>query len=105
MNFSKISPLMNRVVVKRLKAPQSTVGGILLPDKLNSSLKVGLITEVGPGKINSKGVHINTTLQPGDWVLLPDYGGVKVPKIQNSDEELTIFQEDDILGIVENKNL
>ena len=105
MNYTKIRPLMNRVVVKKLQAPQKTIGGILLPDKSNSSQKIGLVTEVGPGKLNSYGVLIKTTLNAGDYVLLPDDGGVKVPKNQNSDEDLTIYQEEDILGIVDNKNI
>jgi chaperonin GroES len=100
MNFTKITPLFNRVVVKRLLAPSKTQGGILLPEKTNTSQKVGMVTQVGPGKLNSNGVLIKTTINPGDYVLLPDYGGVKVPKSAGSDEEYTIYQEEDILGVV-----
>lgn len=105
MNFTKIKPLLNRIVVKRLQAPQKTVGGILLPDKNNEKQKVGLVTEVGPGRFLTSGVFVKPTLKPGDYVLLPDYGGVKVPKNQNSEEELYIFQEDDIVGIVNDNKI
>lgn len=34
--------------------------------------------------------------------MLPDYGGVKVPGAQNKEEpELLIFQEDEIIAVVE----
>ena len=104
MNFTKIKPLMNRVLVKRLLAPTKTTGGILLPDKSSAQMKVGIVTEVGDGRQHSNGVFVKPTLKAGDYVLLPDYGGVKVPKNQNSDEEFFIFQEDDIIGVV-NDNL
>ncbi len=99
MNFTKIRPLMNRVVVKRLQMPTQTSGGILLPTK-NDTQKIGMITEVGPGRVNSAGVMVKTTLIPGEYVLLPDYGGVKVPKSADGNEECTIYQEEDILGVV-----
>lgn len=104
MNYTKIRPLMNRVLVKKLLAPTKTTGGILLPDKTQSQTKVGMVVEVGPGRHGQNGVFVKPTLNPGDYVLLPDYGGVKVPKNPGSEEELTIYQEDDILGVV-NDNL
>lgn len=36
------------------------------------------VVEVGPGNLNDKGETIKLTVQKGDTVLLPDYGGVKV---------------------------
>lgn len=104
MNYTKIRPLMNRVLVKKVQLPTKTTGGILLPEKQNAQQKIGVVAEVGPGKHNFNGVFVKPTLKPGDYVLLPDYGGVKIPKNQNSEEELVIYQEDDILGVV-NDNL
>jgi chaperonin GroES len=100
MNFTKIKPLMNRVLVKKLQQPTKTVGGILLPEKTNSQSKIGVVAEVGEGRQLHSGVLLKPTLKPGDYVLLPDYGGVKVPKNGNSEEEFFIFQEDDIIGVV-----
>lgn len=104
MNYTKIKPLMNRVLVKKLQVPTKTTGGILLPEKTNTQQKVGLVTEVGEGRLNHSGILVKPNLKPGDYVLLPDYGGVKVPKNQNSEEELFLYQEDDILAVV-NDNL
>lgn len=108
MNYTKIKPLLGRVLVKRLQAESVTSGGILLPDKGNNQQKVGVVTEVGPGRQKSNGTFVKTTLKPGDYVLLPDYGGVKVPKQLGSDQEYHLYQEDDILAVVNdnlNKNI
>jgi chaperonin GroES len=104
MNYTKIRPLMNRVLVKKLQQPTKTTGGILLPEKNTSNQKVGMITDIGAGRHLHNGSFVKPSLKPGDYVLLPDYGGVRVPKKPDSEEEYYIYQEDDILGVV-NDNL
>lgn len=104
MNYTKIKPLGTRILVKRLVAPSKTQGGILLPENQGAKNKVAMVSDVGPGKYNHAGSFIKTNIKPGDFVLLPDYGGVRVPPQQGSNEEFFIYQEDDILGIV-NDNL
>lgn len=99
IKFSKIKPLFNRVLVKRVEPPQKTAGGILLPNQGNS--KIGQILDVGIGRQNQKGELIKPSLLPGQFVLLPDYGGLKVPKQEGSEEEQYIYQEEDIIGVVE----
>ncbi len=95
---------MNRILVKKIQQSTKTAGGILLPETTNVKHKIGIVTEVGPGKYNHNGTQIKTTLKAGDYVLLPDYGGVRVPKKVDSEDEFLIYQEDDILGVV-NDNL
>ncbi len=102
MNYTKIRPLMNRILVKKLQVPTKTQGGILLPDKTQAQQKIGMVTEVGEGR-HLNGVVVKPTVKPGDYVLLPDYGGVRVPKRENTEEEHYIYQEDDILGVVDAK--
>jgi len=104
MNYTKIRPLMSRVLVKKLQQTTKTAGGILLPETTNVQHKIGIVTEVGPGKYNPNGTQIKTTLKAGDFVLLPEYGGVRVPKKVDSEEEFFLYQEEDILGVV-NDNL
>jgi chaperonin GroES len=105
MNFTKIKPLMNRVLVKKLVQPTKTSGGILIPDKMGGPTKIALIQDVGPGRYLPNGTLVKPSLKAGDYVLLPDYGGVKVPKKdQEENAEYFIYQEDDILGVV-NDNL
>ena len=104
MNYTKIRPLLNRILVKKIQQSTKTAGGILLPETNSAQHKIAIVTEVGPGKFTQNGTHIKTTLKPGDYVLLPDYGGVRVPKKVDSEEEYFLYQEDDILGVA-NDNL
>ena len=55
----------------------------------------GTVVSAGPGDRDVTGTLHPTTLNEGDKVLLPEYGGSKV-KI--GDDELFLFRESDILG-------
>lgn len=101
MNFSKVKPLLNRVLIQKIGGSTKSAGGLLLPDK-NKNIKIGKVIEIGTGKLNAQGQTIKPTLSVGQYVMLPDYGGVKVPKANEKDEtEVLIFQEDDIIAVVE----
>jgi chaperonin GroES len=99
LKYSKVRPLLNRILIKKIENPNKTAGGVLLTNTGVS--KIGLVVDIGSGKINQKGEIIKPSLIPGQYVLLPDYGGVRVPKNENNEEEHWIYQEDDILGIAE----
>jgi chaperonin GroES len=101
LKYDKVRPLLNRILVKRIENPNKTSGGILLTNTGTS--KVGLVLDIGNGKVTQKGDVLKPAVMPGQYVLLPDYGGVRVPKADNNDEEHWIYQEDDILGIAEGK--
>lgn len=47
-------------------------------------------------KIIQKGEHVPLAVQPGDTVLLPEYGGTKVEL--EDDKEYHLFREADILA-------
>lgn len=72
-----------------------TAGGIFLPTDAAKSPNDGEVVAVGPGIRDVSGNLHPPTLQAGDNVLLPEYGGSKV-KI--GEDELFLFREDDILG-------
>ena len=55
---------------------------------------------VGPGKKDADGKVVPVALKQGDWVLIPEYGGTKV---QLQEEELVLYREDDIIGVLEDK--
>jgi chaperonin GroES len=99
LKYDKIKPLLSRVLVKKIENPTKTAGGVLLPNQGVNS-RIGCVLDTGNGKTTVKGDIIKPSLQVGQFVLLPEYGGVRVPTT-NEKEELFIFQEDDILGVVE----
>ena len=96
MSFKKLLPTLNRILVKKIEPQTKTSSGIIL-QKAESNLYATVI-ETGPGNITEKGDLIKLTVQKGDTVLLPDYGGVKV---KLGTEEFLLFRDTDILGKME----
>ncbi|MCP9258459.1 10 kDa heat shock protein, mitochondrial [Dirofilaria immitis] len=88
-------PLADRVLVERFAAETKTKGGIMIPDKAQGKVLEATVISTGPGGRDSKGNLIPMTVQAGDHVLLPEYGGTKVVV---EEKEYHIFREADILG-------
>ncbi|KAL1916595.1 uncharacterized protein VTP21DRAFT_5786 [Calcarisporiella thermophila] len=90
-----IVPLLDRVLIQRIKAQEKTAAGILIPEKAQETLNQGFVVAVGKGALNRDGQHIAPQVQVGDKVLLPAFGGSTV-KIDN--EELIIMRDSEILA-------
>jgi chaperonin GroES len=56
------------------------------------------VLETGPGSYDVNGKIVPLTVKIGDRVLLPEYGGTK---IKLGEEELVIYQDNDIVGKLE----
>ena len=97
--LKKVQPLLGRVLVQKLVPPKKTGNGILLPDS-KLSTNIGKILAVGSGKVLENGSISPVHVKVGDYVLLPDYGGVKVPKTVDS-EDLLLYHSDDLLAVVD----
>lgn len=94
---TKIRPLQDRVIVKRVKEEDKTKGGIIIPDTAKEKPIEGEVIAVGPGKLED-GKRIELSVKAGDRVLFGKYAGTEV-KLEG--EEHLILREDDILGIIE----
>ncbi|MDR0362202.1 MAG: co-chaperone GroES [Planctomycetota bacterium] len=92
---TKLRPLDDRVVVKRLDAEEKTSGGIILPDAAKEKPQRGKVVAAGPGKLLDSGNRATPDVQPGDEVLFGKYSGTEV-KVDG--EELLIMRESDILA-------
>ncbi|XP_073329090.1 10 kDa heat shock protein, mitochondrial isoform X2 [Pagrus major] len=95
MAFRKFLPLFDRVLVERLTAETVTKGGIMLPEKSQGKVLQATVVAVGPGSVNQKGNLQKVSVNVGEKVLLPEYGGTKVT-LENKDYFL--FRDGDILG-------
>lgn len=95
---TKIRPLHDRVLVRRLEGESKTAGGIVIPDSAAEKPDQGQILAVGNGKIKDDGGIRKLDVKVGDRVLFGKYSGTTV-KID--DEELLVMREDDIMGVVE----
>ena len=96
--MSKIRPLNDKIVVKRLEAEEKTKGGIVLPDTAKEKPKEGRVISVGQGKILDNGNRASLTVKENDRVIFSSYAGTEV---KLSGEEYLILSEDDVLAIVE----
>ncbi|KAI9478828.1 MAG: chaperonin GroS [Benjaminiella poitrasii] len=95
--LKSIVPLLDRVLVQRIKPQQKTSSGILIPEKSQEVLNEGYIVAVGKGALNKEGKHIPLQVNAGDKVILPPYGGSSV-KVQG--EEYLLFRDSEILAKV-----
>ena len=95
---SKIKPLQDRVIVKRLEDSDQMRGGLYIPDTAKEKPQEGEIVAVGTGKTLDNGTKVELAVKVGDKVLFGKYAGTEV-KLDG--EEYLIMREDDILGIIE----
>jgi chaperonin GroES len=95
---TKVRPLHDRVIVKRMEEEEKTKGGIIIPDTAKEKPIEGKVMAVGSGKVTEEGKRIPLQVKEGDRVLFGKYAGTDI-KIDG--EEHLIMREDDIIAIVE----
>lgn len=66
-----IAPLLDRILVQRIKAEAKTASGIFLPESSVKELNEAKVLAVGPGAFDKDGKRITPSLAPGDKVLIP----------------------------------
>jgi chaperonin GroES len=92
----KITPLHDRVVVRRLPEEETAKGGIIIPDSAKEKPHEGEVISVGAGKME-KGHRVPLDVKAGDRILFGKYTGNDI-KIDG--EEYLILREEDILAKV-----
>lgn len=93
----KLKPLADRVVVKLVKAEETTKTGIILPDAAQEKPQVATVIAVGPGGVVD-GKEVTMTVKVGDRVITSKYSGTEV---KCDGEEYNIVRQSDILAVVE----
>ena len=88
-----ITPLHDRVMVRRLEEKETAKGGIIIPDTAKEKPHEGEVIAVGPGKME-KGHRIPLDVKAGDRILFGKYTG---NDITIDDQEYLILREDEIL--------
>jgi len=96
--MSKIRPLHDRVLVKRIEEEQKTAGGIIIPDSAKEKPTKGKIVAVGNGSRDEGGKVVPLDVKEGDTVLFAKWGGTEI-KVDG--EELLIMKESDIIAVEE----
>jgi chaperonin GroES len=93
-----IKPLHNHVVLKQQDETETMYGNIVVPDLGKEKPLMGEIIASGPGLINLNGVLIPNTVEVGQIVIFPAFGG---QKITVDGEEYVVCKEQDLIAILE----
>ena len=91
-----VTPLHDRVLVRRLEEKETAKGGIIIPDSAKEKPHEGEVMAVGAGKIE-KGKRVPLDVKVGDRILFGKYTG---NDILVDDQEYLILREEEILAKV-----
>ena len=91
-----VTPLHDRVLVRRLQEKETAKGGIIIPDTAKEKPQEAEVMAVGAGRIE-KGKRIPVDVKVGDRILFGKYTG---SDIKIHDQEYLILREDEILAKV-----
>ena len=97
---TKVRPLHDRIILKRLEDTEDQVGGIIIPDTAKEKPQQGKVIAVGKGKVKEDGGVTPLDVKKGDTVLFGKYSGQEIKLDGN---EFLIMREDEILGVIEKK--
>ena len=93
----KLTPLSDRILVKRIDSEGMTKGGIIIPDSAKEKPLEGEVVAVGPGRTFDNGQLKPLSVKVSDRVLFAKYAETEVKLDGNS---FLLLREDDVLGIV-----
>ena len=88
-----ITPLHDRVLVRRLEEKEVVKGGIIIPDVAKEKPVEGIVIAVGAGRYDNKGERIPLDVKVGDHVC---FGKYSPNEIEIDDEKLIIIKEEEI---------
>ncbi|MFP4070209.1 MAG: co-chaperone GroES [Verrucomicrobiota bacterium] len=93
----KVTPLRDRVLVKRIEAEEQIKGGIYIPETAKEKSQEAEVIALGSGKRLENGEVQAFEVKAGDRVLISKYGGTE---LERDGEKYVILGEDDILAIL-----
>ena len=95
-----IEPLGDKVVILPKEEGEQMYGNIIVPDTGTEKPEIGKVMAVGEGRVTPEGAIIQNQLKVGQDVIVPKFGA-QVVVVEN--ETYIIASENDILGIIKNK--
>ena len=98
--MTTLTPLHDRVLLRRLESESKTAGGIIIPDTAKEKPAQAEVIAVGTGVRDEHGKLQPLAVKKGDTVLFSKWSGSEVTI---DGEELLVVKESDILGIIEGK--
>ncbi len=93
-----VRPLHDKILIKRIDAPQMTKGGLVIPDTVKEKPQEGKVVAAGKGRILENGKVVPLAVKSGDRILFGKYGGTE---IKLDGEDYIILDENEVLAIIE----
>mmetsp|Transcript_115835 Transcript_115835/g.368286 ORF Transcript_115835/g.368286 Transcript_115835/m.368286 type:complete len:102 (-) Transcript_115835:428-733(-) len=90
-------PLLDRVLIQKLKPEAKTASGILLPESAAKAPNFAKVMAVGPGRRTTEGKLLPMGVKVGDKIVVPEYGGMT---LKLDDEDYFVLRDEDIMGIL-----
>ncbi len=91
----KVTPLHDRVLLKRLEEQEVKKGGIIIPDTAKEKPLEAEVIAVGKGRVTEDGKVVPLDVKKGDKVLIGKFSGTEVTI---GDVEHVIVREEEILA-------
>jgi chaperonin GroES len=98
--MESITPLGEKVVLKRVKREETSPGGILIPEtaKDHQLSWTGEVLAVGSGRALDNGQRVPPAVKVGDRVLVPKHIETK---LEVDGDEIAVVLESQLLGVLE----
>lgn len=94
----KLKPLGDRILVERVgEEEEQKVGNLFIPPTAQEKSQMGIIIEVGNGKLGEDSKRIPFELKVGDKIFFGKYAGNEV---KADDKTLLIMREEDVFAVI-----
>jgi chaperonin GroES len=92
-----VTPLHDRVIVRRHQDGEQNSGGIIIPDIAKEKPQRGTVIAAGSGAVKA-GTRVPLDVKVGDVILFGQYTS---QEIKLDGEEYLIMREDEVLAVIE----
>jgi chaperonin GroES len=92
-----VTPLNDKVLVKKHTPSEMTAGGIFIPEVCREDNQLATVVELGQGRLTDEGIRLPFEVEVGDIVLIPKFTGLDLKEIE---ENLLLIREADIMSVV-----
>ena len=96
----KLTPIGDRIVVRRQDSQEKTAGGIVLPDTAKEKPQKGKVLAVGAGRQMKDGSRKPLQLKVGDHILFTAWAGDEY-RDNSKEGNILIMREEDVLAVVD----
>src|SRR5580704_12082347 len=94
---TKVRPLHDRILVRRVQEDQKTTGGIIIPESAKEKPQRGEVIATGKGRVTEDGKTMPLEVRAGDKILFGKYTGTEL-KLNGT--EYLMMREEDVLGVL-----